>query len=288
MIEYTNYNHFYVTLPSNSSKSVYGKQPPGNYVTALKKSLVLNSEEWEVGLAELVYTRSWRNVNGAKYSIYKVRKDNIIPEFSAQHDSLLKLATCAFPEMHYASAEHMVSVWNECAYGKTEGAVQLLFAKGSGRVTVRLKKDYLLVLNTVASMVLGFGEHESTVIGITDTVNLSHITRRHDVLQLHGQYVTSPLPVRLDRMISSLYVYTDVVEPQLVGDAFVPLLRVVGDPGGEGGETITRTYDRIHYGKISRSTFDQVRVHITDDQGKTVAFEGGRVTVKLHFRKKKY
>ena len=67
-------DHFYITLPSNSSEDVYGKQPMSSYKTYLAKQLDLNVDEWEVGLAELIYPHTWFNLIDATFSI-KIQND---------------------------------------------------------------------------------------------------------------------------------------------------------------------------------------------------------------------
>ena len=55
-------DHLYVTLLSNSSEDFYGKQSMSSYKTCLAKTLQLAVDEWEVGLAELIYPHTWNNI----------------------------------------------------------------------------------------------------------------------------------------------------------------------------------------------------------------------------------
>ena len=59
MLENSNAEYFYITLPSTSS---FGH--PGSYKTALERDVVVNPAEWEVGLTEMMYSRTWLNVIG--------------------------------------------------------------------------------------------------------------------------------------------------------------------------------------------------------------------------------
>ena len=49
---------FYVTLPCNSSRSVYSDNEISNYRTKLARPLLLRGP-WEVGLCEIQYPRTW-------------------------------------------------------------------------------------------------------------------------------------------------------------------------------------------------------------------------------------
>lgn len=53
---------FYVTLPCNASLSIYPENRISSYTTRLAKSLNLK-REWQVGLAEIEYPRTWYTFN---------------------------------------------------------------------------------------------------------------------------------------------------------------------------------------------------------------------------------
>ena len=62
-------DQFYVTLPSNSSEDVYGRQPMSSYKTHLAHQLHLDVSDWEVGLAEIIYPHTWNNITEGKFRI---------------------------------------------------------------------------------------------------------------------------------------------------------------------------------------------------------------------------
>jgi hypothetical protein len=73
----------------------------------------------------------------------------------------------------------------------------------------------------------------------------------------------------------------------MVGDAQVPLLRIVPVEGRDG-EMITRVFDQIEYCPLLQRRFQTVEIDIRDDTGSIVQFERGRVVVTLHCRKRRY
>ena len=81
----------------------------------------------------------------------------------------------------------------------------------------------------------------------------------------------------------SLYVYCNVCEPQIVGDAYVPLLRNVAIKGAHG-EYVTKTYSEPHYIPVNTDAVDMIEINIKDDTGYDVSFASGKVVCKLHFR----
>ena len=68
-------DHFYIILPSNISKDFYGKQPMSSYKTHLAKTLQLDVDKWEVGLAKLIYPHNWNNIMDGKFRIMLLEKD---------------------------------------------------------------------------------------------------------------------------------------------------------------------------------------------------------------------
>ena len=67
--------HFYRTLPSNSSMNYYPENTLTKYVTKLHSSMSLDGE-WEVGLAEISFPRSWYTVNkgGGSFDVERIAR----------------------------------------------------------------------------------------------------------------------------------------------------------------------------------------------------------------------
>ena len=81
----------------------------------------------------------------------------------------------------------------------------------------------------------------------------------------------------------ALFVYTDIIEYQIVGDHFVPLLRCV-QISGKNKDTITINYDKPHYVRVSKRHISDIAIEVKTDQNYNVPFKYGKVVVKLHFR----
>lgn len=56
-------SHFYLTLPSDSSMTIFPNNTVTDFKVAMEPALNLNPEEWEVGLANVTVPLSWNNVN---------------------------------------------------------------------------------------------------------------------------------------------------------------------------------------------------------------------------------
>jgi hypothetical protein len=100
-----------------------------------------------------------------------------------------------------------------------------------------------------------------------------------------GVYV-SEWVANVKKGLNSLYVYCPLVEWRMVGNAQVPLLRIV-PVEGRNGEMITRVFDPIQFCPMLQKRLQTVEIDFRDDTGSIVPFERGRVVVILHCRKRK-
>ena len=86
--------------------------------------------------------------------------------------------------------------------------------------------------------------------------------------------------------INTLFVYSDILEYQFLGDAFAPLLRNVAIKQMNYGEHASIIYDTAHYVPVCRNSFETIEIDIKTDTGAPVPFTKGTLYVKLHFRPK--
>ena len=62
-------DHFYVSLPSNSSLQYYGRQDASNYITKLATPINIDPSQWDMGLAEFCYPITWNNVEDGEVKV---------------------------------------------------------------------------------------------------------------------------------------------------------------------------------------------------------------------------
>ena len=54
---------------------------------------------------------------------------------------------------------------------------------------------------------------------------------------------TAPFVINLEAGLTSLYVYSDVIEAQIIGDSMVPLLRIISVEGKDG-DIISKAFQK--------------------------------------------
>ena len=245
---------FYLTLPSNSSMHIYPRNTLTNYMTQLPNQVYLDGE-WEVGLAEIQYPYTWNNVTeGNNYVYVKVwNEDEYTP--------------VKIPPGNYSAVNNLIYNITQLIRATAkfrEDDFEFRYTPTDKRTSVFVKRGCFVKLEGDIATVLGF--KRGTVVN--DTL------------------VTSPFLSLTTGAISSLYVYTDLIHSQYVGDVKVPLLRIVG-VDGQHGDSIAKIFDRPQYLPVCRQTFDTVEIDIKDDTGEKISFLHGKVVVKLHFRKQR-
>lgn len=261
-------DHFYVTLPSNSSEAFYGRQHPSNYITKLDAAINLNPEHWEVGLAEIIFPKTWANVAGAILKIITPQALTIVIPFSAKR---------------YVSSEHLVrEVQLAITRGlphEHAGKIKAGYDYISKRIRFDIERGYKLILTETLALPLGVSNENGIPYKEANGEKGFTLPRHPDSMEGHHT-------VYVDRQIPVIYVYCNLVERQRVGDSYVPLLRTLNVPETQEGDLVVRNFTNVHYSDLQRGVFETVEIHIVDGTGKNIPFELGHTIVKLHFKRK--
>lgn len=234
---------FYVTLISDSSKHFFPDNKISQFTTQLPTAIHLTGGEWEVGLADLIYTHTW----------YNVRKDNNLFGFSIDEGPLEGRRV---PAGYYQTVPDLLKAMTLTSH---KNKIQFSYHDITKRVTLKTQGKSKVVLYNGISELLGFNP---------------------------GEYVgnvQSPYVADTNASLSVMYVYCDLVEPQIVGDVQAPLLKIV-TVKGQDGEIINEHYARPFYQPVIRKHFQTIQIDMRMHSGELVPFERGKVFAVLHFR----
>ena len=165
---------------------------------------------------------------------------------------------------YYSSMEGLIKATNTALAKDVNDNIVLTYNSVTGKVTVKLKNGYQLGLIGRLSVVFGFGGKDTKVLKMTE----------------------SPYVADLAAM-STIYIYCNIVQPQIVGDTNAQLLKSI-PVAGTFGDIITKTFTNIQYVPIQRKSFEDVEILLRSDTGDPVPFERGKVVTTLHFRQHSY
>ena len=80
------------------------------------------------------------------------------------------------------------------------------------------------------------------------------------------------------QIITTIYVYNNIVQPQIVGDTSAKLLKTI-PVEGKYGDVITKTFTNIQYVPIQTKSFEDMEILLRTDTGEPVPFERGKVVI---------
>lgn len=282
-------SHFYLTLPSNSSEKFYPDNTLTQFTTKLQDDITLNGD-WEVGLSEIIYPKTWYNLSRAQHvEIRCTECSDVTPPFEKKPKKRSYVKMVVLTAGYYKSMQDIIDELNkmlEVAYtepvedwkeGDTNHFVSQL---------ARPKFTFNPASNKVSVLVQG-----KTAIWFTRNLREILGFQRKDRELLHNRR-KRPKHIQADRTSDiecgrhALYVYCDLLECVPVGDTAAPLLRIV-DINGQSGAMIHKYFEKPRYVPLQKKHFGSLEIHIRDSFGDKIPFESGTIIVTLHFRKTK-
>ena len=96
------------------------------------------------------------------------------------------------------------------------------------------------------------------------------------------------LPSKLDP-IQFAYVYTDIIENQVIGDKNTSLLKVIPIANEmDSSSCIVSYYDNLHSANVKTNRITRINISIRTTTGGPIKFGNdlANVIIKLHFRKR--
>ncbi len=238
---------FYITLPSNTSTDTFPNNTPSEYTTKLSQRIELNGK-WEVALHTVSYVK-WNTIKLGGESVHYVANG------TKRVGTRLK--------DYYESVKEYIADIN----ASIEDKGKIIFTIHSGKVTVTLESGYSVHLRKEQAIILGFLTfNDSDIVKeITSTG-----TGRYDA-NLHRE--------------TSVYIYCDIIEPQIVGNRTVPLLDAIWNEEN-GKREITHSVENLHYVPVRTKSFEEVKVLLRSSTNEPISFEHGHTSITLHFIRK--
>ena len=230
-----------------------------HYVTALPQRISLVGQ-WECGLVEIQYPHTW----------YNVREEDVY--FGVNADGMRYEVN--IEAGHYGSPQALTRAINRIIKSPIkEKQIKLSYSDITQKVTIHMVEN---ISFSVYSLKL------QRLLGLSQNVYITPEEEGPDYYYVKE----AESVVDMAQGFYSLYVYTDLVEPRVVGDAVVPLLRAVPIEG-KHGDVVSKSFDNVQYVPVLHKEFTTIEIDIRDDTGRRVPFERGRVTATLHFRRRK-
>ena len=320
---------FYLTLPSNASTSMYPKNGPSGFKVALPNVYELHGDEWQVGLASLVYPHTWVNMPGSTAEELKEFQHQGVfyaRIFSRRRPAKYKDQT-KYPDdlwvaLHVAQGHYRTlgdflkgirqALRDEFGEELADQDFKFNFDEDTKRVTITIKEWSCLALNPWMTNLLhsgNFGMYGITKRRFAEWNDDFSLLGDDEYAEVDGKKPTKEMIDAVitdtpsltytvgepsDKVVSwrashlafqTIYIYSDVVTSQVVGDVRANLLRVIA-PKGSHGDVISENFVHVFYNDVRVKSFNTVEILLRGDTGRVIPFSGGVVEVTLHFKKK--
>lgn len=237
---------------------------PENKISHFKTQLpkcISFKDEWEVGLVEIHYPCSFSIIEQKELLfLYQGWSETYLKEPRPNLNTLKEETVFLRESPDFTSIQDLVD------YLQTHPDVTPIFD-----ISLRENKIEIKLQERIVKLKLSRGLEN--IFGLSDTMIAQTVQGR---------------PVNERTLYpSQMYVYCDLVHPQLVGDVFAPLLRIVNvDTSRYLSDTHgVEIFTHPHYVPLVKREFQSVEIDIRRHLGTYLPFVRGQLNVKLHFRR---
>jgi hypothetical protein len=239
------YTEFYVTIPSTSSPAFY-KNSTGSFRVHLPAPIELYGE-WTVGLSQIAYSQSWYNVNETQNFVYVSTQD--ISQ------------TITIPAGYYQRESDLISEINKAIELSVPAPIpKIKIGRYNNIATAIIPKNIEIVFCKEIAALLGF---------TTDALKVTSQAMRPIDLLFHTQV---------------LYVFCDIIEPQLVETQSWKVLKFLAAENKPFGQIVDKTFTNTQYFPLGTKKFQTIHIQICNQEKEIVQFHKGCCLIQLHFK----
>lgn len=284
---------FFVTLPSNS-KNIFKDNTTSEFTTLLAKTIKLEQGS-KVGLSEIIFTSKWSVFMGLMH-IYDLNEKTMekIPIYIVDGSTFSELISginnIIYRYYFDKELQERIKIKNNLPLKFTE---EFKFAEGKyeklmpppqgSEVSQALFKEIDEKVKApridIKYNKLSFNSFENKHFWFTDRLNEIFAGLKYNS-------TSADINVKKEEVnyVKTLYIYTDIIEYQFVGDKLAPLLRTVPVERQDSG-TLNSNFTNPDYLLVNKNEIFKINIKICDDSGNNIRFIDGKVIVKLNFKK---
>lgn len=291
----------YFTITLSSGDLSFTDNTLALFRTCLPQQMSLEGK-WVVGLSELHYTRSW----------YNVKKDETISIFNDRGETI---ASPMLVHAGYYNQHQLVDAINKslqqcCSKLAQEVRNYYLGPKPPRKPRGDQHPEFeapTIALDDVSHHVVitpgrspldqqrlhvDISGELKEMLGFTnafekyDHANGNEITLVPQQETIKGEKYAYQC-YDLSNGVNTLYVYCNLVSPQILGNTLSPLLRVLPVDDTPFGAQCHKVYPKPHFYPLACNNFQVVGIEVRESSGDPVGFKFGDTTAVLEFRRVK-
>ena len=159
---------------------------------------------------------------------------------------------------------------------------KIIISVENGKVQLKVPKNiFIQFIGTINTL------WDVTETEINFSQNDAKFRKNSSIFNFQTNEFKLPLLYSKLNGIHSLFVYTDIIDNQFVGNSQSPLLNVV-NVSNDYQHVISRIYDNPNNISVSPREISSNNISIRDYTGEKIFFSNSKVIIKLHFRSKRY
>lgn len=305
---------FYVTLPSNGAdlKSEYGiaTNTQTNYFVNLKQTLDLSITEYEVALVELIYPLTW-TIELGEMTVFELSTSVKLLNFNLKcRDS--ERFTNIVSMINFELQKKFESLKD----GKITRTILFVFDQKNNVIIISVNKDFKLeikgylaqILSTTISSVRASNDAEGIkdeiskafndpkviqeLIDSKDNINTGTNADESFISLTGSDNIFQHFFLSSEKIhkIKELFIYTDIIEDQYVGDVMTKLFKIFPVRDNDNNNTGYESVFMPNYLNVSQKFINRINIKIADSNGNKINFADSSTSVipKLHFRPRRF
>lgn len=262
-------NNFYVTLDSGASPQFFDKNKISDFRNKLSTPIKLEHDQFEVALVECSYIHSELIV--AKGELLFKSKTYYENTVSDNFENILFLKV---------RAERNIYNIDELLLDLSKQDKNITFKK--------FEVNYVQIETTInCTISIEFSPKIAAILGIEDSNNFI-LPEKNSKLSSNQKEFVYKISEKINIYAGQtrMFIYSDIINPQYVGDSMTPLLRSFIYVGNEHDQGVTKSFKHLQYMDVKYPEFEYIHIWIRNESGESVLFESGTFSVTLHFRRK--
>lgn len=262
----------HIILPSNASLDIYSDNTASNYKTKIPnfreflKSRFGNlndpNSEIYVAISELIIPNSYVNIrnNLNKIEIFEKNADDVA--------SFQLIQTINIPPLFYNSIGKVLNAFSKIIDKQLQNYIKITYDKVSKYSTLNITNERFGIK---------FGHDVGNVLGFKS--NFLYFGKNNNIK------FKAPYHASIYGGVNTLYIYSNIIQENLVGDTTANLLGVINWEHANDRENTYIQFNRLNYSKLKRVDVDVIHMQIFDVSGHAIEFLFGTSVITLHLKK---
>ena len=248
-------NEFYLTVDNEDSLYYFTSNKCENFYVKLPYVLQLTGQ-WSVCVNQVWFKKGIYNIVDCALQVIDKKLINY-----DQNDVEDESGWTYIPKGFYKDVTDLLPVLNDIFISEEIDEIcKFGYDNISCKIHVTISEGFSLVLNSELCNVLGF----------TQCI-------------LEGNIIADRC-LNLHSMDDLIYIYTNIISPQMFGNSLHNVLKILDISSVEFGGIIFDT-SITNYARVAINTFDVIHFEIRNVNRKRINTQNARIIIQLHFRK---